>query len=64
MNEFGRNLKERLDILGMSTSSLAKSINQTPQSISHYIYGVRTPDIYVVRKIAKVLDCSTDELIP
>ena len=59
--EFGRRLRDILSYKGLTQKDLS-DITGIPQStISHYIRGLTTPSSYMLDKIAKALNCSTDD---
>ena len=56
-------LKEIRTAHNLSQTQLAEKIGVKPHTVSQWESGARTPDILTVNKIAKVLDCSIDDLI-
>jgi DNA-binding XRE family transcriptional regulator len=48
---------------GLTRSALAKQIGVTRQSVSLYEKGARRPTLALLVDIAKVLECTTDELL-
>lgn len=49
--------------MGITQSELAKKLGVTQPAIAQWENGVRKPDIYMLKKIADVLKCTTDELL-
>lgn len=47
----------------ISQSVLAKKIGVTTAAISQYENGRREPNIEILKKMAKALECTVDELI-
>lgn len=60
-NEFGINLYNMLWNKGYTEKTLAKELGISQVMVSRYISGKVVPSFYIVDKIAKVLDCSTDD---
>lgn len=60
-NEFGINLYNMLWNRGYTEKMLAKELGISQVMVSRYISGKVVPSFYIVDKIAKVLDCSTDD---
>ena len=56
-------LKEIRTAHNLSQTQLAEKIGVKPHTVSQWESGARTPDILTVNNIAKVLDCSIDDLI-
>lgn len=56
--ELANNLKKIMDRKFISQERLAKEVGVDRITINRYINGKRIPDAVVLRKIAKVLDCS------
>ena len=48
---------------GMTQCQLAETIGVTQGAVSLWEAGDRKPDIIVLKKIANVLGCTTDELL-
>lgn len=63
MNEIGKNLKSHRLNHSLTQLQLAKQLHTTRQSVSLYETGVRTPDIYMLSKIADIYGMTVDELI-
>lgn len=59
--EFGMRLKKMLGRKGMTQSDLAEATGIQQSLLSTYMNGKTMPSLYVIDKIAKALDCSTDE---
>jgi transcriptional regulator with XRE-family HTH domain len=59
--EFGKRLIRRMYDKRMSQKELSSETGISEQMLSRYINGKSTPSFYIVDKIAKVLNCSTDE---
>ncbi len=47
----------------LTQTQLAKILNVCPNTISQYEKGKREPNIEMLKKIAKTLNCSVDDLI-
>ena len=60
--EFAFRLRSLMGRRGISQDVLAESIDSTQSMISRYVRGETIPSVIVARKIAKVLDCSIDDL--
>ena len=60
--EFAYRLRSMMKRKFITQEQLAELTNTSQVMISRYINGQCLPNVLVVRKIAKVLDCSMDEL--
>lgn len=60
--EFGHRLRKIMIQRNITQSELAELIGLNQSQISNYIRGKTTPTWYMVDRIAKALNCSTDEL--
>lgn len=60
--EFGRRLRRRMSLMGMTQGDLATTVGITQGQLSNYITGRSMPGFFTVYKLAKALGCSTDEL--
>jgi putative transcriptional regulator len=60
--EFSRRLRILMKRKFITQEQLAELLGMTQTMISRYINGKALPSVLVVRKIAKILDCSMDEL--
>ena len=63
MNKIGKSLKLHRINRSLTQRQLASQLNITRQSLSLYETGARTPDIYMLSKIADIYDITVDELI-
>lgn len=61
--EFGRRLRMIMRRQGINQLTLAEQAGLTQPQLSKYMNGKTTASSYVVRKIARVLNCSLDELL-
>lgn len=48
---------------GMSQSELAKHLDVSQNTVSQWETGERKPDIIKLKKLAHILNCTTDELL-
>lgn len=48
---------------GMTQAQLAEKLGVTPSCITMWEAGYRKPDIVSLKKIAKILSCTADELL-
>lgn len=60
---FGQRLKDRRKNCGLLQKELAEMVGISNRNISSYESDDREPDYYILVKIAKALDCSTDYLL-
>ena len=60
--EFAYRLRNMMARQHVTQDVLAELIGVSQTMISHYITGRSLPNVLTVRKIAKVLDCSMDDL--
>jgi transcriptional regulator with XRE-family HTH domain len=49
--------------LGKTQVELASEVGVNPNTISQYESGARKPDIVMLKKLAKALNTTTDELL-
>lgn len=48
---------------GWTQRELAERLGVRPPTITQYETGARKPDIVTLKKLAKILDCTTDQLL-
>lgn len=48
---------------GWTQRELAERLGVTTPTITQYETGARKPDIVTLKKLAKLLDCTTDQLL-
>lgn len=60
---FGKNLKDILDYLGMTQFDLAQRTGLTPASISQIISGLRDPNLITIVKILNAIPVSFERLV-
>lgn len=60
---FATRLKKKMNEKGMTQTELAVMSGVTKSAISHYLLEERTAKIDVILNMAKVLECSVDELV-
>lgn len=56
-------LKENRIARGLTQKALAKLLNVSEPTISQYETGARKPDIVTLKKLAAILECTTDQLL-
>lgn len=61
--EFSFRLRKRMKRKGYNQRQLAELTGLSEVTLSRYINGVREPSSSVVYRIAKVLNCTVDELV-
>lgn len=65
-DEFGKDLGQRLWYImrckGIDQVELSKRTGFPQSTISNYINGINIPSFYAIDKIARILDCSIDDL--
>lgn len=61
--EFSQRLQEKMEIKAYGQSYLAEISGVSQATINKYINCRVTPSLYNVRKLAKALSCSVDELL-
>lgn len=59
----GQRIKQLRKQRKMTQEDLADLLHVTRSAVSSWETGKRTPDIYMIRKIADLFDVSTDDLI-
>ena len=62
MSGIGKNLKKRAKELKLSDAEIARRLGISARRYSHYVTDAREPDFHMLRKIAKLLKLSFDEL--
>ena len=60
--EFGYRLRNMMGIKGINQLELSNRTGISQPQLSNYMSGKNTPSNYIVRKIARALNCSIDEL--
>lgn len=63
MEQFAKNLREKIKRSGFTREELAFRMNMSEPNISAYINKRRTPSVKSVINLAYALDCGIDELI-
>lgn len=58
------NIQKMRKKAGLTQDELGKMLNVTQTAISQYESEKRSPDIYMAKAIAKILNVSIDELFP
>lgn len=58
---FGKKLSMIMKAKGLTEAELAERTGLTQPQLSDYISGKRIPSYYIIDRIARALDCSTDE---
>lgn len=48
---------------GLTQRELSEQLGVTQPTITQYETGVRKPDIVTLKKLAAILDCTTDQLL-
>lgn len=48
---------------GITQRELAEKLGVTQPTITQYETGVRKPDIITLKKLAAILECTTDQLL-
>lgn len=48
---------------GFTQKALAQLLDVSEPTVSQYEAGARKPDIVTLKKLAKILDCTTDQLL-
>ncbi|MCM1367490.1 MAG: helix-turn-helix domain-containing protein [Roseburia sp.] len=63
MSKFSENLKEARHELGISQAELAKRLDLTLKTVSHWETGYSEPSIQQILDLADFFHISTDELL-
>lgn len=63
VKEFARRLKKRLYIRGIPQADVANHCGVSQGTVSNWLRGRTTPDLYILTKIAELIGCTTDDLI-
>ncbi|UOE96047.1 helix-turn-helix transcriptional regulator [Alkalihalobacillus sp. LMS39] len=59
---FNIRLKQRRQVKGLNQEEMAYKLGITRQGYGHYETGRNEPDAKTIKKIAEILDCTTDYL--
>ena len=62
-NEFSRKLNRKISLKNITKKELSDKVDISYATLRRYFYGDSIPDIFTLRKIAKVLECNEAELI-
>lgn len=62
LQEFSRKLKRKLKIRNITRHELADKMGLSYNSICRYSRGEHIPNVLVINKMAKILDCTVEEL--
>ncbi|MBQ8140603.1 MAG: helix-turn-helix transcriptional regulator [Clostridia bacterium] len=57
------NIKKYRKRLGMTQADVAQKLNVTKSAVSQYETGARNPDIFMLKKLSDILECTADELL-
>lgn len=60
---FGRRLNKKIHEMGVNPEELSKRSGLSRATISNYVNGVRSPDIFRLRSLAKALNCTVEDLL-
>ncbi|MBI1273448.1 MAG: helix-turn-helix domain-containing protein [Alphaproteobacteria bacterium] len=63
MSSFPKNLKKLLQSKGLSASACARLCGLGERRFAFYVQGTREPNLDTLTRIARVLECTTDELL-
>ncbi len=56
-------LKEYRLKKGFTQKQIAEALGVVPSCVTQWENGVRNPDVFMLKKLAELLDCTTDELL-
>lgn len=62
-NAFSQNLRDLLDIRGMSQAELARKIEVSPQAVTDWCRGIKFPRNARLEQIAKIFNIDAKDLI-
>lgn len=62
LEEFGHNLNEIMLVKGITRKELSEQTNISQATISRWINGSACPTLFDIRKVARELNCSVDDL--
>lgn len=60
---FGMRLRKKMRMKGITQADLSEITGLTQSMISRYVTGKSIPSLYVIDKIARILECTTDDLL-
>lgn len=63
MEQVAERIRQRIAEMDVNQSDIAKAAGLSSQRFGNYVQGTRTPDIFVLARIARVLGVSTDWLL-
>lgn len=61
--DFGKRLKDLREAAEMTQAKLAELANMDPSAVAHLEAGRRKPSFHNIRRLAKALNISTDDLL-
>lgn len=61
--EFSQRLRLQMRNKGITQADLCHATGLTQATISHYMTGKRVPTLYIAKKIAETLSCTTEDLM-
>ena len=61
--EITKNLKEEIELSGISKTEIAKKVGISKPTLSQYISGKIMPSLPTFAILCKVLDCSADDIL-
>lgn len=56
-------LKEYRLKKGFTQKQIAEALGVVPSCVTQWESGVRHPDVFMLKNLAELLDCTTDELL-
>ena len=63
MHAFTKNLRHRVDELGLSLAEAARRCDLSERRLANYAAGAREPDLATLVRIAQTLDTTPDRLL-
>ncbi len=63
MNTIGTRIAQKRKVLGLTQEELAQKLGVSSQAVSKWENDISCPDISLLPQLAKVLGCTTDELL-
>lgn len=56
-------IRKYREALGWTQAHLAEKCGVVPSTVTQWETGVRKPDIIMLKKLAGIFDCTTDDLL-
>ena len=58
-----KSIQAHREQLGITQTELARKIGVSQPAVAYWESGARTPNVYILKKMAEIFGCSVDDLI-